>query len=391
MKKTFFSLLVMAAAMICFTGCMKSNTESGDSVLYVYLPGGDPNGTKAIEAQVADATVATLAGTDNVEVFLLAGPSVVRQESFLTGEITQKWKVITDVASTVNNVVIFAKIPAADLAAVKALTTYNALMDYAYTVASQHATTGINDKTIWGQGTPQSLTTPTSPITGTYDNYKEVIIDLNSLTARFEIGAIYGGTGIASIVLDGVFINYYYEDGKQITRNVIQNNMGDAVFFVNPPVGGLSLTHDSPRSTAFSPAAFTTPYTEPVYYNMANNTSGSGVTQVAGSNVYAFHVFAGPNIPHVLMLVHGEYDTGYYSDDDKYFCGWVTFTKYNLGGALGYVTAIQPNMIYKMGVGATGIEINAEDITPDPELEDFDLGIIVQVTKWTAVNVTPEV
>ena len=125
-------------------------------------------------------------------------------------------------------------------------------------------------------------------------------------------------------------------------------------------------------------------YTHPDYYNV-NNAS---VSLSPTSSVYAYHVFAGSNIPHVIMLVKGEYTVADASGN-KYFLGYVTFNKFNDGSS--DISTITANTIYKMGVGATGITINAEDITEDPEMAIFDLGISVTTTAWTVMNVTPGV
>ena len=73
-----------------------------------------------------------------------------------------------------------------------------------------------------------------------------------------------------------------------------------------------------------------------------------------------------------------------------YFIGWVTYEKYSSSPG-NYIPEMLPNNIYKMGVDANGIKIDAPNIRPKPEPEDYDLGIKVEITPWTINRVTPEV
>jgi hypothetical protein len=101
----------------------------------------------------------------------------------------------------------------------------------------------------------------------------------------------------------------------------------------------------------------------------------------------------------VILLVKGVYASGHYNpgadgveggaDDEKYFLGYLTYVTYKEGSTP--ITSFEANKIYKIGVGVTGIPIDAEKITPEPELNLFDLGINVTVTAWTDVTVTPGV
>jgi hypothetical protein len=164
--------------------------------------------------------------------------------------------------------------------------------------------------------------------------------------------------------------------------------MGNSVWnpgTVNPTGNVVGIPSNAPFNTVAVPA-----YTDPVLYTLGSSTVN--VAAGAATPAYAFHLFSGqqtPQLPHVILMVAGEYATGYYTGDEKYFCGYVTFTKYN--SAAGYVQSIENNKIYKMGLQSPfGIPINAEDVTDRPELEDFDLGINVTVTAWSILHVTPE-
>jgi hypothetical protein len=174
------------------------------------------------------------------------------------------------------------------------------------------------------------------------------------------------------------FINNFYTTNSYPQFYAMSNT----VWQVRPLVSGASLTHSSPSSTPFTTAGFTTNYPEVSF----SKPKSSYVTLSSASAVYAFHLIAGqisPNLPHLIMLVKGEYDTGYYIGANRYFIGWVTFSKYAISPGV-YIKSIDPNMIFKIGVRAIGVLINAADITNDPELEDFDLGIAVEITPWNS-------
>ena len=80
-------------------------------------------------------------------------------------------------------------------------------------------------------------------------------------------------------------------------------------------------------------------------------------------------------------------NTGTEIGSGLYFLQWVTFTKFIDGGT--QLTAFEANKIYKVGTGATGIEIKANMLRETAEMEDYDLGINLTVTPWTEVEVTP--
>ena len=374
MRKTFFAIIIMAAALAGTMSCTKSNENSPKegNVLLVKLPDNVVL-SRAVENPVADNSItATIA---NVEVFMINSASglVLKRESFTSAEITARTKRIEEVPAAVNQVLVVANIPAAVLTTVQGLTNYNAIKNYAFTIASQNSSAGVNDKTLMGEGVPAAAVDPNPD----GHDYKAVSIALNALTARFEIGAVKPGTGVASVELVGVWINSYYADGS---KAAVTHNQSNSPYWVTSPSASTS-----PSATAFGSIGLTTPYIPTEYYNAAS----AQVTLTAGSQVYAYHVFAGSNIPHVIMLVRGEYATGYFNGANRYFLGWVTFNKYLDAGTP--ITSILPNHIYKIGIGATGVAIDAGAITPDPELNNFDLGVTVTITPWTAKNVIPGV
>ena len=366
MKKILLATLALA---VMFTSCSKEDNggnETQDNVLLVKLP--DNVNLRAVESQATTATTITLS---DVTVFLLNGNTLAAPPVVFSGsEISNKAKRIEQVPSGVNNVIIVANIPAG--ATVASLTTGTAIKEYAYTVASQNAS-NIETVTRMGTGVPATAADPTPD----GHEYKTVSVELTPLVARFEIGTVKPGTGIANVELIGVWINSYYTNGS---KSAVQFHASSDPKWVTTP-----LTSTSPMATPFGAVTMdNAPYTETTYYNAADNTN---VVLNAASKVYAYQVFAGANIPHLILLLKGEYDTGYYTGTDKYFLRYLTFRNFEDGGTA--ITSVAANTIYKVGVGVTGITVNAEDLTPDPEMNLFDLGITVTVTPWTEKNVTP--
>ena len=386
MKKTLFlTFTIIAALMLGLSSCVKdakTDSSKGDNVLVIKLP---KAATRAIEDQVAGGAIADVDVISNVEIFLIntSSGAVVNQASFTSDEIKAGYKRIEQVDAAVSKVVAIANIPNGVLATVKALASYTAIKGYDFTSASQNAGLGeIDDKTMMGEGTPVSATDP-DPAHDATHTYKEVNIDLDAITARFEIGAVKPGVGVASVELVGVWINNFYTGSQKTTLQLYPAY--DPMWNTTPSA--------TPNYTAPVGAVSVATYGYPEYYDAANNTAGTGVTLNASSKVYAYHVFPSSDLPHLILLVKGEYDDGYFDDTidpaEKYFLKWVTFTNYKENGvSIGQVSA---NYIYKVGVGATGIAINAGDLTETPELGQFDLGINLTITPWTAKTVTPEV
>ena len=366
MKKILFATLALA---VMFTSCSKEDNggnETQDNVIVVKLP--NNVSLRAVEAQESATSTITL---NDVTVFLLNGNNVVGAPKIFSGpEIFAKSKRIEQVSSSVNKVIVVANIPAGDMPTVIALTTETAIKNYAFAIASQNS--GIAAVTRMGTGTPATAT----DLTPDGHNYKAVSVELEPLTARFEIGTVKPGNNIANVTLEGVWINAYYTDGAKTV--VKTHNDADPVWLTTP------LTTSSPFNAAVGTVTMTNPYTVPSYYNMASPL----VTLTAGSQVYAYQLFAGANIPHLILLVKGEYTTAD-ALGNKFFLGYVTFTKFTESGT--DISSVLANTIYKVGVGVTGIEINAEDITPWPEMQLFDLGVTVTTAPWTVKTVTPNI
>lgn len=380
--------VILAAMAVCtiFASCSKEEvvnkgtSEIEMKSLRVQLPDNITLGTRSVEAPVASNSTTTL--TD-VTVFLLNGNSVVQVEDFSSGEISGNHKDIQDVPSSVNGVLVVGNIPTGDQVAVKALTSSIAIEGYAYTLTSQTASGGIAGKLHMGSSSTFALQ-GSNPIVGSTNKYYLVAVTLDAITARFELGNVVAGNGIANIKLEGVWINNYLPSWDVTTPTLIT----DDPTTMTPPLPDYWATspgtNTAGSATPLTPVTITNAYIPAQYYD-AYSSSVDGI-----ANCYAYTLFTGSYVPHVTMLVSGEYASGFYTGSDKYFLGWLTFTKFTNTDVTPNVdlTSLEPNKIYK---ALGGIVVDAKDITTTPEQEGFDLGIDITITPWTGVNVTPGV
>lgn len=387
-------MLAAAALMTGVTGCSNDDNvgevpDNGDATLVIKLPSNVVGmGSRAIEAPVADQSETTL---ENVSVFMLNAGAVVDTCTFTQSEISAGEKRIEQVAATINRVIVVANIPtAADSTALYGYSNAAAILSHPYSTASQNApaaAAGINGKVLVGDANVADSIDTGLGLGGVADGhtYKEATVTLNALTARFEIGTVKRGTGVAEVELIGVWINKFYKDGSRNIAEVINKASTEACWTTTPPT--LSGAGSETDVDWGNPITMGTPWAESEYHDVADTTA---VKLEANSKVYAYQVFAGENIPQLILLVRGKYASGYFNDaTDECFFGYVTFTKFIEGGS--EITEIEANTIYKIGVGATGIEIIPEIITPKPNLKDIDLGIKVKVAPWTEKTVTPSV
>ena len=395
------SILISCAALaMVFGSCSKTDDVGGNGSndIAVRIPAEllSNGGTRGIvENEVPTGSKTTI---DNIQYFLLNNNSVVEQKYYTAAPPAVQY--FYNASASINKVIVIANVPAADLTTVQALTNEADIQAYAYSIASQQpaatATTvpygtapGIAQKTLISE-TATFVTQGSNTSGGTAGTYKLANVTLKSVTARIEIGAVYAGEGVQSVELEGVWINNYYTTGSKAT--VQFNNESAGVWAL---VGGPTIGVSSTAYTALLPANFTA-YSAPEFFMQAN----ASVTKAAGSPAYVFHVFGdaaeavSPAIdamPHVILLVRGELKSGYYENSDKFFRKWVTFRRYMDNPVTPtYITSMDRNNIYKIGVGATGIPIDAKNLTEKPELNAVDLGVAVTVAEWNAVNLTPE-
>lgn len=366
MKNLF---LLACLSVVAMTGCTNTDDEvisnSGEQVIGIQLPANTIH-SRAVEDQEATGKVTKL---EDVTVFLMVGQTVNKVVEFSPEEIISQFKRITNVSSMVNKVIVVAN---KQDQMIEDLTTESQILSYKFDVKSQHSAEGVAEKTHIGVST--DLEPAQNPETDGYD--KRVEVQLNAITSRIEVGTVRPGVGVANVELVAVYVNNYFADNSK--QDSVFHSYTDPVWDTDPGAG-------VPSISEFGDITFPNNYSEPFYTDKASPL----VTLDDNSPCYAYHVFSG-NLPHVILLVKGEYKDDYYEDGKKYFLGWLTFSKYKRA-ANDYVNKMMPNMIYKMGVGSTGILVDAKDITDRPEKEGYTLQVNVKVNPWTAEVVTPEI
>lgn len=357
------------AATALLASCSKENatsTNAGTQTIAIKLSGNVA--VRGVENPVGTTTPVL----SDVTVFLLNGNSVVKVEEFLAADLTNKSKVCENVPASVNKVVVVANRKGVTI---NNQTNADAIKKL-FTVANQNNSTGVEDKTLMGEGVPAAGNTlGLDPVDG--HPYKEVNIPLDALTARIEIGDVAPGVGVERVELVGVWINNYYTDGSKAGPQLNSATYtGWPVIPTSPSVSDIS-----------APTVTPSDYSALQYCNAWN----SRVVLNPIDQVYAYQVFAS-NVPHIIMLVKGVYASNYYDEvaGTKYFIGYVTFNKF-LDASSNEITAFVANKIYKIGVDANGVKIDAKDINEKPETGKIDVGIKVTVSNWTPQNITPGV
>lgn len=375
-------MLAAAALMTGVTGCSNDDNvdgvpDNGDATLVVKLPSDAVLGSRAVQKPVSTGTTTKL---DDVLVFFLNGNSVVKKEAFDNTDIAAGYKRFEQVSAAINRVIVVANIPTStDANTLKAYTNSAEILSHPYTTADQNPANVVDGEEIDHKvlvGDANNLTSVTDPNPDGHTIYKEVSVTLDALTARFEIGTVTAGEGIESIALVGVWINKFYANGKKDAGEIVNMASTEGEWETNPA---------TTIGTGSLPGTITIPtWVAPEYFDDGNDKVNEN-----GDKAYAYHVFAGNNVPQLILLVKGEFADGAHdNDNDKYFLGYVTFTKFNDGS--GDISSIDANTIYKVGV-AGGIEITSDLITDKPNLGQIDLGIEVIVAPWTAKTVTPGV
>ena len=129
----------------------------------------------------------------------------------------------------------------------------------------------------------------------------------------------------------------------------------------------------------------------------ATDSYNAAVTSATGTKAYAYQVFSGNVVPHIIYKVSGTVSAGYKladgtgdADNPTPFTGkYITVKGYCENGSL--ISHFDEHKIYKMGLENGGIEITPEKITDKPEKAKIDLIVAVSVADWTVANVTPEI
>ena len=129
----------------------------------------------------------------------------------------------------------------------------------------------------------------------------------------------------------------------------------------------------------------------------ATDSYNAAVTSATGTKAYAYQVFSGNVVPHIIYKVSGTVSAGYKladgtgdADNPTPFTGkYITVKGFRESGTL--LSATEPHKIYKLGLEDGGIEITPDKITDKPEKAKIDLIVAVSVADWTVANVTPEI
>ena len=190
---------------------------------------------------------------------------------------------------------------------------------------------------------------------------------------------------IQQVVLSGdqtTFTTETSDDGHTLKKAAVE-----AVYFnnFNNDFGGSSVT-------AYTEAAWPSTYSP----SWATDDYNAAVTSEDGTKVYAYQLFGGDRIPHVVYKVSGTVSAGYKladgtgdADNPTPFTGkFITVKGFKENGlTLG---SIHAHKIYKMGLTGGGIEITPDKITDQPEKNKIDLIMSVTVADWSISNLVPE-
>ena len=192
---------------------------------------------------------------------------------------------------------------------------------------------------------------------------KKAAVVLRSLAARFEVGTVKPGTGLDALTVEAVYFNNFNND-----------------------FGGSSVT-------AYTEAAWPSTYSP----SWATDAYNAAVTSEDGTKVYAYQLFGGDRIPHIVYKVSGTVSAGYKladgtgdADNPTPFTGkFITVKGFKENGV--NLASVHAHKIYKMGLDGSGIEITPDKITDQPEKNKIDLIMSVTVADWSISNVVPEI
>jgi hypothetical protein len=195
---------------------------------------------------------------------------------------------------------------------------------------------------------------------------KKASVELSSIVSRFEIGTVKKGTGLDALTVEAVYVNNFLNFNGGALNSTIQN-----------------------YNEITWPATFTPAW--------ATDSYNAAVTSATGTKAYAYQVFSGNVVPHIIYKVSGTVSAGYKladgtgdADNPTPFTGkYITVKGFRESGTL--LSATEPHKIYKLGLEDGGIEITPDKITDKPEKAKIDLIAAITVADWTTANVTPEI
>lgn len=368
------SIFLAALAALTLASCAKdepaATTGNGkEKTNFVVTIPGAPS-TYAVEYPQAAGTIAPL--YNDVTIWLVDVGGNVKEELWSADEIAagqKRFEQITEPAK----VIVVANKYATDLKTDVANETQLQTALKALTIADQNKAAtadgniSVQQVTLYGE-----QTTFTAADAAHEDHTVKIAeVKLTSLVSRFEVGTVKPGTGLDALTVEAVYINYFYE----------QYGMTTAQQFAET-----------------SWPAFFTP-------SWATDNGSADVTSQDGTKAYAYQVFTGDMVPHIIYKVGGTVSAGYKLSDGTGgdiatdFTGkYITVKGFKVGNDMlvganattaGY--KMKAHEIYKMGLENGGIEITPDKITDEPEKEKIDLIVAITVAPWTEMEVTPEI
>lgn len=129
----------------------------------------------------------------------------------------------------------------------------------------------------------------------------------------------------------------------------------------------------------------------------ATDAYNAAVTSGTDTKAYAYQVYAGDLVPHIVYKVDGTVSAGYKladgtgdADNPTPFTGkYISVTGFRESGSL--ISQIDAHKIYKLGLEGGGIVITPEKITDKPEKTKTDLIVAITVADWSISNLIPEI
>lgn len=366
MKTIFLSMLAVATLASCNKDDDGMETTAVKSNFEVTLPGAP--GTYAVEDTYLAGQITPL--YNDVTTYLVNVDGFGVKEVWTDAEIAAKKKSFEQIVKPAKVIVVVnaGNVTLPDL--FKGTELEDALQ--ALTIANQNLLLkNLGDADTKGNAAGDYSSVQQVTLYGEQGNFTtgtpheghevfEAEVTLKSLVSRFEVGTVKAGTGLKNLAVDAVYINYFYN-----TNN------------------------ETGASTEYTSADWAEPY-DPTWA-----TDGGSVDVTSGdkTKAYAYQVFAGNLVPHIIYKVSGTVAEGSKLADGTTgsFSGkYITVKGFKVDGTTS-LTALEAHKIYKMGLTDGGIEISAEQITSEPETVKVDLVVTIKVADWTVQTVTPEI
>jgi len=433
MKRTFFVTIILAAFMLSFSSCNKeSGIDAGKGntlVVKVTKAAITKAATRAIEDQVdpyaEGATDGYFADIDNLFVIMMTGSGTIVEHDGNTVhnlpladlDDNEGYYYFEQVPASVGKVLVVGNLSTADETAFGGFTTDAEIQAYALTAASQNlaAKEGVDYLFIMGYGNVVLGGAPPVGFTGfpaSHDPdhlYGEAYVTVQSVTSRFQIGTVIPGENVWEVELVQVFVNNVYTQLPKSASTLSYFSAADVAVWATTPATSSTLTAADIASAAYSGTGFPAIFTDAA--------SSLVTTTSATSKAYAYNFFSvgsPEELPHLILLVKGQYSIvdpewdGVDPDEEYipsgvYFLQYVTYRNFfNAATGGTKLTSFLPNYIYNIGLAAPsstgfpdgdedgGIPIDADDLRPTAEMDDYNLGVNVTITPWWTVRIFPK-